>query len=117
VRRLALLCFLAACGGAPENDFAEAELALSQAPADAQCLVVRVTGQRKVTALLALSAGQPASALLTGLPLGRVFFDGDAYAVACGQLGGSNQPSWFALPVATTLAEGPPAPVTLTLVH
>jgi sugar lactone lactonase YvrE len=115
---LAIAVALAACGHrAPEDDTATAQFALQQAPSDAVCVQITVTGStRAVTRSFNPTLGQSTSSLTaSGLPTGAVVITGNAYGLLCGQVVSSSQVTWLVNPLsATFLAAGPNA-VTLTL--
>jgi hypothetical protein len=109
---------LAGCSGAqPGNsdDLGEVTLAITNAPADASCLRVNVTGSRAVTRLLDLMPGQSTVFTLTGLPLGNDTFQEDAFSLACNQVTSSSIATWSSDPTTATLQAGVATNLTIVL--
>jgi hypothetical protein len=91
-------------------------LALTTVPSDVQCLEVTVTASATTTQLFPLTAGQPATITLPGLPSGPVSIDERAFAVPCDQVQSTTPPTWVStMPAMTTLVAGQIADVTIVL--
>lgn len=97
-RPILILALAAACGGSEADRRGTLSVSLTQAPADAQCLQLTVTGvTRSVTQGFSLSAGQgTASFALSGLPTGNVLLSGNAFNSACNAVGSASVPTWVA---------------------
>jgi alpha-tubulin suppressor-like RCC1 family protein len=97
------------------DDIGSATIAITQAPADATCLQVTVTGTRTAVRLLDLMPGESTVFTLSGLPLGADTFGGSAFNQVCSALDATSVPTWASDPVPVTLAAGVTADVTLIL--
>ena len=108
---------LTGCLLEPEtDDIGTAEVAIAQAPTDALCLRITVTGTRTAGRSVDLATGQSTGALtLGGLPLGTSTFSADAFAVACSAVAPSSVATWVAAPVTVTLFAGVTANVSLVM--
>lgn len=113
------LTAFAACGG-PADDghnpavFGSAEIRLTAAPADVYCLRVQATGSRFVEKAVDVVPGQSTVFTMTGLPVGSVTFNGDAFNQSCSMIAGAT-PTWVADPVATSIQSSSVAQVNLTM--
>ncbi len=89
--------------------------ALFAAPASAQCIQIVATGaKRTVTASFDVAPGLSTQMLsLRGVPAGTVLFSGSAFAVACGQIASTTQPTWLADSVLQSLTAGMTATFTM----
>lgn len=108
---------LAACGSTQDDGLATATFDIQQAPSDAVCVQVTVTGAtRAVTKGFTLTQGQSTASLTaSGLPIGAVVISGNAYNVLCGQVNGSTQATWLVNPVAATFTAAGPNNASLVL--
>jgi hypothetical protein len=94
-----------------------ARFAIEQAPPDALCLQVTVTGSRSVQRSVDIVPGGSTSFTLSGLPIGSDVFVEQAFAVACGAVDSSSVPTWVSDPVTATLTAGVVADITIVLHH
>ena len=116
--------FLAGCG-ADDNEMlsqndeqvGSAELLLAQAPSDASCLQVSVTGTRGITKRVDLTPGSTPKIVLNGLPVGGVKVDATAYATACAALTPTSVASYVLEKPVTTRIGANVAKIVLKLVH
>jgi hypothetical protein len=109
---------LAACGHAGSgDDTATAQFDIQQAPSDALCVQLTVTGaSRAVSRSFNLSAGQSTTSLTaSGLPIGAVVVTGNAYGVLCGQINPSTTVNWIVTPLDVTITVAGPTVVALVL--
>jgi len=88
---------------------------LVNAPADALCLRVVVTGSRTVTRLFDLMPGQTTMFTLNGLPLGNDTFTESAFNIGCGMVTDASIATWLSDPTPATLQAGVAANVTVVL--
>lgn len=102
-----------ACGGEQAGPLGTLAVTLTQAPPDALCLQLTVTGAtRSVTKGFDLSAGQATASLaLSGLPTGSVLLSGAAWNAACAAVTGASVATWVALARTVTV----PGAATLVL--
>lgn len=118
---LLLAAAIIACGGAPPQGelTATARFDLQQAPADAVCVQITVTGAtRTVTRSFGLATGQSTASLTaSGLPIGAVVVTGNAYGVLCGSVIGTTTVNWVVTPVSTAFTVAGPNAIALTLVR
>jgi hypothetical protein len=71
------------------------ELLLSSVPADAACLQVTVLGSRTVNKSFDLTPGTNPKLALSGLPVGIVKVDANAFAEKCSKVKASSVPAWI----------------------
>lgn len=110
---LALVPFvlLAGCssgsgGSGSSENTGRATLAVTNVPSGVQCIEVSVQGASTVTQTFTVSGGESSANLSLGdLPLGWASVTGQAYDVACGNIG-SAQPAWVADNQFVTLRAG-----------
>ncbi|HWP09563.1 MAG TPA: hypothetical protein VNN72_27670 [Polyangiaceae bacterium] len=95
----------------------EAEVKLTNAPADASCLRVTVTGSRTDVRTFPLNSGEKARFSLTKLPVGTDTFTGEAFPVACNKLTAGVNPTWVSEPVVEAVKAGVVSHVTLLMIH
>jgi hypothetical protein len=95
---VACLLGTAACSGldagVEEDEGGTVELSLTDAPADARCLVVNFDGAKHVERALELTPGEEAHFTLERLPVGLTTVDAKAYAVSCGSVAARTVPSY-----------------------
>jgi hypothetical protein len=118
-RTLAALVALTAiaCSARPDHgpgDLGVARIALTQVPADAQCLDVVAQGARVLSKRFSLVPGGSVTLEMAGLPLGDAQFSGTAYPENCGS-SMSVEPSWVSDPVPVTILNGEIAQVALVM--
>ncbi|HEY3493425.1 MAG TPA: hypothetical protein VGK73_02015 [Polyangiaceae bacterium] len=111
------VCGTAACGSDPVlEQVGEAEVALTNAPADARCLRLTVEGTR--TDVRTLSLAGKAVFRLTGLPVGNDTFTAAAFPVAGSALHAGVTPTWISEePVTEEIVAGRSAHVAISMVH
>jgi hypothetical protein len=114
---LVLPLALAACGESPAEDRLEgqASVALTNVPADVQCLRITFEGTQTVKRLWAVMPSQPATAPLDGLPLGDVIVSAEAFDQPCNTLSEGSLATWLSQGVAVTILEGVAANIGLTM--
>ena len=101
-----------ACGAAddqaPGDESADSEsvgsieLLLSSAPTDAGCLQVSVFGSRTVNKSFDLTAGSNPKLAVSGLPVGAVKVDANAFTEKCSKVKASSVPTWILEKTLTT---------------
>ncbi len=70
------------------------ELLLSSVPADAACLQVSIAGSRTVTKSFDLTPNTSPKLAVSGLPVGAVKVDANAFASKCSKVTTSSAPNW-----------------------
>jgi hypothetical protein len=108
---------LAACADpeepGPDGDEAQIQLAVTDVAAGIRCLrfSTEQAGMRKTEQKVAVTPGNPANVMLTGLAAGAVTIVGDAFTQTCGNVTATTLPAWVSDPVMRTLQPGnnPPA--------
>jgi hypothetical protein len=112
---------LAHCGteSTPQEDnLGEAEVALTNAPADVSCLRLTVAGPgRTDVRKFTLTSGQRAVYRLNGLPVGNASFSADAFPVSCDKSLSGVPSTWYSDPVAARLNARETAHVSLRMIH
>lgn len=104
------------CTGLPGGEEAAAvRLEIREAPNDAACLRITVSGSRTETRRFDLTPGASTVFRLASLPVGRAVFLGEAFAGPCGQVGATSVPSYTSTPVTVTLVPGPNPDVVLVM--
>jgi len=71
------------------------ELLLSSVPSDTACLQVTVIGNRTVNKSFDLTPGTTPKLAISGLPVGIVKVDANAFAETCSKVKASSVPSWI----------------------
>ena len=71
------------------------ELLLSSVPADAACLQVTISGSRSVSKSFDLGGGTSPKLTVSGLPVGAVKVEANAFAEKCAKVKGASVPSWI----------------------
>jgi hypothetical protein len=103
-------------GGEPsEADVGLVALAVTNAPADADCLRITAAGATTAVRSFGLKPGQSSVLMLGGLPTGRVVLTGEAFNSACGAVKPQSVASWVSQAATVMLAPGQAAQVTLVL--
>jgi hypothetical protein len=105
---LALPLSLAACGEAPAEDRldGEASVALTNVPADVQCLRFTVEGTQTVKRLVGVTPTQAANFSLAGLPNGDVIVSAEAFDQPCNTVVEGSVASWLSEGVPVTILPG-----------
>ncbi len=104
----------------PQDDTQEVgqlEVALTNAPDDAGCLRLAVSGKRTDIRTFDLQAGKKAVFRLSGVPVGNATVTGDAFDVSCDELIPGVEPSWYSDPVAVHIKAGIVSHVALLMIH
>jgi streptogramin lyase len=113
------LAGLAGCGDGsahPTDDVGVVIADIQQAPANARCIVITVTGGATTVTRQFNIAPQTSSVFsLTGLPVGDDTFTANAFATACAQVTASSAPSWVSDPIVATVTADAPASVTFVM--
>lgn len=93
---LALVMGLASCQGADGSDAAAgvARMAITNVPADVACIRVTAAGARTVSHDFDVTAGQPATFLIHGLPVGEVTFSALGLPSACSSSSSAEEATW-----------------------
>ena len=104
-------------GGNAEENSGEVEVALTNAPSDAACLRITVSGARTDVRSFGVTPGQAASFNLKGLPVGNPSVSADAFQVACDKIVGQVDASWYAEAVSTKISAQAVAHVALRMIH
>ena len=81
-------------GSASEN-VGSIDLLLSSVPADTSCLQVTVMGSRTVNKSFDLTPGSTPKLSISGLPVGIVKVDANAFAETCSKVKTSSVPNWI----------------------
>jgi Calcineurin-like phosphoesterase len=81
--------------GADLEDVGSLELMLSSVPADAACLQVSIAGSRTVSKSFDLTPGTSPKLTVSGLPVGAVKVDANAYSSKCSKVAASSVPNWI----------------------
>jgi len=94
-----------ACGGADDQtaigesgateNVGSLDLLLSSVPADTSCLQVTVMGSRTVNKSFDLTPGASPKLSISGLPVGIVKVDANAFAETCSKVKTSSVPNWI----------------------
>ncbi len=108
----------ASCSGddrhSDEGSLGMAQIAITQVPADVQCIQILAQGSRSVVQSYSVASGQSSVLRMAALPTGLVQFSGNAYSTACSSIAGQT-PTYTADPVSAQVATGTPASVTLNM--
>ena len=95
----------------------EAEVKLTNAPADVSCLRITVSGSRTDVRTFPLNAGDKARFSLNKLPVGTDTFTGEAFPVSCSALIPGVSPTWVSEPVVENVKAGLVSQVSLLMIH
>lgn len=107
---------MTACSSEGEPDAGVISLAVASAPTGAACLRVTVEGASgSVQRTLRLSPGNPTTGTLSGLPLGQVSVEAEAFDYACSSLTNASVASWVSNPTSAILTPGAPVAVQLVM--
>lgn len=107
---------MAACSSQSEPEAGVISLAVASAPTGTACLKVTVEGASgSVQRTLALSPGNPTTGTLSGLPLGEVSVEAQAFNSACSGLTASSVATWVSSPTSALLTPGTPVSVQLAM--
>lgn len=92
----------------PDGDEAQIQLAVTDVAAGIRCLrfSTEQAGMRKTEQKVAVTPGNPANVMLTGLAVGAVTIVGDAFTQTCGNVTAMTLPAWVSDPVSRTLLPG-----------
>ena len=102
--------------GAPWDDDGRIVVFLNGAPADVLCVRLYVAGSsRGAVREIAVVAGAPVTADLSGLPTGSVQVRADAFPLACGAIDPVALPTWRSEVVTITLEPGVRQPLALVM--
>jgi hypothetical protein len=109
---------IVACSSDPiPEDVGQADVAITNAPADASCLRITVEGSRTDVRSFPLSPGAKATFRLSALPVGTDTFSAEAFPVACGKINAGVTPTWISEPVTETIRAGKVSHVALLMIH
>lgn len=107
---------MVACSSESEPDAGVISLAVASAPTGTACLRVTVEGASgTVQRTLPLSPGNPTTGTLSGLPLGAVSVEAEAFNYACSALTANSVASWVSNPTSAVLTPGTPVAVQLVM--
>lgn len=109
----AAFALLVACQ-APPQDTATVQLALTNVPANVQCVSLTVAGSATIERLLPVTTGQSSVYNVAGLPAGNAQFGALAFEAPCNALAGV-VPAWISDVVAHVLTSGQVTNVQLRL--
>jgi streptogramin lyase len=99
----------------PTDDVGQVVAEIQQAPANARCIVITVTGGGStVTRQFNVAPETTSVFTLTGLPVGTDTFTANAFAVSCAQVIASTPPTYVSNPIVATVSAD--APISITLV-
>jgi len=109
-----------ACASGDPSDRSEATgeamAAITEVPADVNCVTIDVTGSRSVQRRFDVTPGESSLFSLDGLPVGDVIFNGSAHPIACSSITSASVATWISDPTpATLIAGGPATAVTINL--
>jgi hypothetical protein len=92
---------IAGCGGGgtEEESLGSAAIQITQVPADVSCIRIVAAGSRVSQQNFDVMAGQSSVLAMQGLPTGAVTFSGDAFNMACSQVGPMSTATYVADPV------------------
>jgi hypothetical protein len=107
-----------ACSSDPiSEDLGQAEVAITNAPADASCLRITVQGSRTDVRSFPLSPGEKAVFRMNALPVGVDTFSAEAFPAACHQINAGLTPTWISEPVTANVGAGRVSHVALLMIH
>jgi hypothetical protein len=109
---------LAGCDGnsAGAQPVEQVTLHIEDVPEDVACLRITATGaSRQVVRDLDVTLGQSVSEAFSGLPVGTVVFQAEAYSQTCDKVTKSTVPSWISDEVSVTVSLTHSTSVSLTL--
>ena len=91
-------------------------LALTTVPADVKCVRVMVAGSETVTRTFSVTPNNPATLMVTGLPLGPVVITEAAFDALCADIVANTVATWVSqAPLMLTLNPGTPVSATIIL--
>jgi hypothetical protein len=112
---------LVGCSDEPSRSgetLGKAEIELTNAPSDVQCLRLTVSGpSRTDVRKFPLVTGQRAVYRLDGLPVGKDTFTADAFNAACETLKSGTPATWYSEPVVANVRAGVLTHVALKMIH
>lgn len=114
---VAAASFLACSSDRLSEDVGQAEVAITNSPADASCLRITVQGSRTDVRSFPLSSGAKAVFKLNALPVGDDSFSAEAFPVACNAINAGVTPTWISEPVVTRVTAGRVSHVALLMIH
>jgi hypothetical protein len=109
--------FLACSSDRLSEDVGQAEVAITNSPADASCLRITVQGSRSDVRSFPLSSGSKAVFRLNALPVGLDTFSAEAFPVACNAINAGVAPTWISEPVTEKVTAGRVSHVALLMIH
>jgi hypothetical protein len=114
---VAALSAVAGCGSPTEEDrIGTITLSVTAAPAGVRCLRVNVASPWGIDSKsFAVSEGATTMGSMSGLPLGPVNIQGEAFASTCSNVTSASIATWVSDPVSLTLVSGTVAAVTLIM--
>lgn len=117
--RIAVAALAVGCGGltSGRGTPGTVSIELDAIPNEVRCVQISADGQRDVIKRRDVSPGKNEGFTLTGLPLGRVVFEGLAFEAKCRDLGDSPVAEWIADPVIAEVSLQARTPVHLTFVR
>lgn len=115
---VATAALFAGCGAEPTPSpelTGEAEVALTNKPADVSCLRITVQGTRRDVRSFNLTG--KAVFRLTGLPVGNDTFSAEAFQASCANVTSTAIPTWLSEPVTERVRAGIVTHVALNMIH
>jgi len=113
-----LLVALASCSPDHKSDvdtLGQANIYLTNSPADAKCLQVTVAGTSRIDRFFDLSKTQGSLFSLTDLPLGSDMFAALAFGTSCDSVNTNSVPTWQSDPLVVSVSLNEIAEVTLNM--
>ena len=103
-------------GAQPASDTEQVQLRIENVPPEVACLRLTATGDsREVVRDLDVVEGQSIVESMSGLPVGKVIFQAQAYAQACDSVTKGTVPTWVSDEVPVTVSLSQSKSVSLTL--
>lgn len=103
-------------GAKPASETEQVQLMIENVPPEVACLRITASGaSREVARDLEVSEGQNVVESMSGLPVGKVIFQAQAFAQACDSVSKSTVPSWVSDEVPVNVSLSSSKSVSLTL--
>jgi hypothetical protein len=109
-------CDQSSTGAQPASDTEQVQLKIENVPPEVACLRISASGaSREVVRDLDVVQGQNVIESMSGLPVGKVVFEAQAYAQACDSVTKTTVPSWVSDQVSVNVSLSQSKSVSLTL--
>jgi predicted small secreted protein len=103
-------------GAGKDGPVGTAQLYIQTVPGDVQCIrITASSASRSRTDAFDVTPGQSATLTMAALQAGSVTFTGDAFNVACADIGPSSRPTWLSDPVTADISPGQTTDVTMVM--